>query len=66
LFEHLNKIENILELKTAFRQVIMAENPVQLPPNIARSLHRLGLVKLEGNFAKARSKLYRQFFRVHL
>jgi hypothetical protein len=66
LLEHLRKIENNPDLKTAFRQVIMAENPVQLPPNIARSLHRLGLVKLEGNFAKPRCKLYRQFFRVHL
>lgn len=66
LLEHLSKIENNLELQTAFRQVVTAENPVQLPPNIARSLHRLGLVKLERNFAKPRCKLYRQFFRVHL
>jgi hypothetical protein len=66
LLEHLNKIENNLELRTAFRQVVTAENPLQLPPNIARSLHRLGLVKLERNFAKPRCKLYRQFFRVHL
>jgi hypothetical protein len=66
LLEYLNKIENNLELRTAFSRVVTAENPVQLPPNIARSLHRLGLVKLEGNFVKPRCKLYRQFFRVHL
>ncbi|MGI2901791.1 AAA-like domain-containing protein [Tolypothrix sp. VBCCA 56010] len=62
LLEHLSKIENNPDLKTAFRQVITAKKPVQLPPTIARSLHRLGLVKLEGNFVKPRCKLYRQFF----
>jgi hypothetical protein len=62
LLEHLNKIENNPDLKTAFRQVVTAKNPVQLHPKIARSLHRLGLVKLEGNFVKPRCKLYRQFF----
>lgn len=62
LLEHLSKIENKPDLKTAFRQVITAKKPVQLPPTIARSLHRLGLVKLEGNFVKPRCKLYRQFF----
>jgi AAA-like domain len=66
LLEHLSKIENNPDLKRAFRQVITAKKSVQLSPNIARSLHRLGLVKLEGNFVKPRCKLYRQFFRVHL
>jgi AAA+ ATPase superfamily predicted ATPase len=66
LHEYLQKLENNQELKTAFRQVITTKQPVQLSPNIARSLHRLGLVKLEGNLAKPRCKLYRQFFREHL
>jgi hypothetical protein len=66
LLEHLSKIENNPDLKRAFRQVITAKKSVQLSPNIARSLHRLGLVKLERNFVKPRCKLYRQFFCVHL
>lgn len=66
LHEYLQKVENNPDLKTAFRQVITTAQPVQLSPNIARSLQRLGLVKLEGNFVKPRCKLYRQFFRDHL
>ncbi len=66
LLEYLQNLEQNPELKTAFSQVITTKQPVQLSPNIARSLHRLGLVKLEGNLAKPRCKLYRQFFREHL
>lgn len=66
LLEYLQKLENNPELKTAFRQVITTKQRLQLSPNIARSLKRLGLVKLEGNFAKPRCKLYRQFFCFYL
>jgi AAA+ ATPase superfamily predicted ATPase len=66
LLEYLQNLEKNPELKTAFRQVVTTTQPLQLSPNIARSLQRLGLVKLEGNFVKPRCKLYRQFFRKHL
>ncbi|BAZ53474.1 TIR protein [Nostoc sp. NIES-4103] len=66
LLEYLKILENNPELNTAFRQAIAANQPVQLSPTIARTLQRLGLVKLEKNFAKPRCNLYRQFFRFYL
>ncbi|MEH2231930.1 MAG: AAA-like domain-containing protein [Nostoc sp.] len=68
LQELLEKVENNPELKTAFIQVISANenNPVQLRPRIAISLYRLGLVKFQGNCVQPRCKLYRSYFRVFL
>ncbi|QLE54448.1 AAA-like domain-containing protein [Nostoc sp. TCL26-01] len=68
LQELLKTLENNLELKTAFIQVISADenNPVKLRPKIAMLLQRLGLVKFDGNFVKPRCKLYRLFFREFL
>ncbi|NMG11334.1 AAA-like domain-containing protein [Brasilonema sp. UFV-L1] len=63
LLEILNKNS---ELKTKFRKVVRADSPVQLEPAFARSLQRLGLVKLEGYSAKPRCKLYRDYFRFYL
>ncbi|MDF5735367.1 MULTISPECIES: AAA-like domain-containing protein [unclassified Nostoc] len=68
LQELLEKVENNPELKTAFIQVISANenNPVQLRPRIAISLYYLGLVKFQGNCVQPRCKLYRSYFRVFL
>jgi AAA-like domain/CHAT domain len=66
LLELLNTLRTDLELKTAFRDVVMAKKILQLEPTIARRLKRLGLVKLEGFCAKPRCELYRQYFRVTL
>jgi hypothetical protein len=64
----LEKVENNPELKTAFIQVISADenNPVQLRPRIAISLYRLGLVKFQGNCVQPRCKLYRLYFQAFL
>lgn len=68
LQELLDRIENSSELKTAFIQVISADenNPIQLRPRIAISLYRLGLIKFHNNFVKPRCKLYRLFFQAFL
>jgi len=68
LLELLKILEKNPELKAAFTQVISADedNPVQLNPMQAKSLQRLGLVKLEEYFAKPRCELYRQYFGVFL
>jgi AAA-like domain/CHAT domain len=68
LQELLATLENNLELKTAFIQVISADenNPVKLHPKMAMLLQRFGLVKFEGNFVKPRCKLYQLFFREFL
>lgn len=61
-------LENKPELKIAFSKVVRADedDPVQLNPIQAKSLQRLGLVTLQGHFAKPRCELYRQYFRVYL
>jgi hypothetical protein len=68
--DHLLKLLEILkshpELKTEFRKVVNKDNPVKVDPVLARSLQRLGLVKLEGYSAKPRCKLYREYFRFYL
>ncbi|MDF5722838.1 MAG: AAA-like domain-containing protein [Rhizonema sp. PD37] len=69
LGESLEIIKKNPQLKTAFNQIVWAEddNPVQLEdPKIAKWLQRLGLAKLQGNFAKPRCQLYRQYFRKYL
>ncbi|UKO97295.1 AAA-like domain-containing protein [Nostoc sp. UHCC 0870] len=68
LQELLETLENSPELRMAFIQVISADenNPVRLHPRISRSLQRLGLVNLHGNFAKPRCELYRLYFRAFL
>ncbi len=68
LRELLEQLENNTELRTAFSQVISAdtETSVKLHPRIAKSLQRLGLVKLDGIFAKPRCELYRLYFRIFL
>ncbi|BAY26176.1 hypothetical protein NIES2100_59900 [Calothrix sp. NIES-2100] len=68
LRELLEQLENNLELRTAFSQVISAdvENPVKLHPRIAKSLQRLGLIKLKGFFAEPRCELYRLYFQMFL
>ncbi len=62
LLELLNRLNNSPDLKSAFRLVVNSGNPIRLDANIARSLQRLGLVKLEGNLVKTRCELYRHFF----
>jgi AAA-like domain/CHAT domain len=68
LRELLEQLENNSELKTAFSQVISAdaETPVKLHPRIAKSLQRLGLIKLNAFFAKPRCELYRLYFQMYL
>ncbi|MBH8551603.1 AAA-like domain-containing protein [Nostocaceae cyanobacterium CENA357] len=63
LIEHLENLDKNPQLKTSFLQILKKEEAVQLPPNIARTLKQLGLVKLEGNFAKVRCNLYYLFFK---
>lgn len=68
LRELLDKLENNPELRTSFSQVISAdaETPVKLHPQIAKSLQRLGLIKLKGFFAEPRCELYRLYFQMFL
>jgi serine/threonine-protein kinase len=50
------------ELATAFRQVIQAPDLVRLETMDLFKLHSLGLIQLEGNEARLRCQLYRDYF----
>jgi succinate dehydrogenase/fumarate reductase flavoprotein subunit len=59
----LSNLEQSQELVMAFKSVVTAEDPVPLKPAQAFKLYSMGLVQLEGNQAKPRCLLYRQYFR---
>lgn len=54
------------ELAAALKQVVTAENPVQLQSVPAYQLDSMGLVQLDGNHAKPSCELYRQYFCTNL
>lgn len=64
--DHLLELWNILTsqpaLKEAFLKVVTESAPVHLAPDISFKLERLGLVKVNGNYASCRCQLYRQYF----
>ncbi|NEO98113.1 MAG: hypothetical protein F6K58_05335 [Symploca sp. SIO2E9] len=68
LRRHLRNLEQDPDLTRAFCEVLYAEGnkPVQLKPMPAKYLERLGLVKLQGNFAVLRCQLYCDYFRHRL
>jgi transcriptional regulator with XRE-family HTH domain len=59
----LSNLEQSQELVTVFKSVVTTEDPVPLKPAQAFKLYSMGLVQLEGNQAKPRCLLYRQYFR---
>jgi len=62
LRQQLGNLQQHPELAKSFREVVTQENPVELKPVVAFKLQSMGLVKLEGNAAKARCELYRKYF----
>ncbi len=58
----LNSLEQTPELNEAFQKVIAAQEPVPLKPATAFKLHSMGLIKLEGEKAKSRCRLYTEYF----
>ncbi|NEN93669.1 MAG: hypothetical protein F6K48_34280, partial [Okeania sp. SIO3H1] len=63
---HLQELLSILaanpELKAAFKQVVIATEPVNIESLLTYKLYSLGLVKLVGNKVVTRCELYRQYF----
>jgi hypothetical protein len=55
-------LQHYPELATAFKQVIASQEPLRLDTMDLFKLHSLGLIRLEGNEAKLRCQLYRQYF----
>lgn len=68
--DHLSHyLHNLLEhadLMAALKQVVTANNPVQLESILGFKLHNMGLIHLQGNEATPRCGLYRQYFRERL
>lgn len=62
LRQQLSHLEQSPELIEVFREVVMASEPIQVKPAHAFKLQSMGLVHLEGNYAKPRCLLYRQYF----
>ncbi|HBB34926.1 MAG TPA: hypothetical protein DDZ80_06810 [Cyanobacteria bacterium UBA8803] len=66
LRHHLENLQQHPELAAAVREVVNAPYPVRLDSMLAFKLHSMGLVNLQGNKARPRCNLYRQYFQVKL
>jgi hypothetical protein len=66
LRRHLWNLQQHPELATAFAQVLVAQEPIELESVLAFKLHSMGLVQLRGNATVPRFELYRQYFRDRL
>jgi hypothetical protein len=62
LRRHLLNLEEDRDLLTAFKQVVTANNPIQIGSSEAFKLRSMGLVKLQSNQVMPLCELYRQYF----
>lgn len=67
---HLRKLLSILQdnpqLKSAYKEVLMANEPVTLEPEVGFKLDSIGLVKYSGHNCSSRYDLYHHYFSVRL
>lgn len=63
LHEHWVSLQADASLLQALKQVVTADNAVELDPTTAYQLQSMGLIKMSGNQAAPRLKLYQQYFR---
>ena len=66
LRQHLAALQPYPTLIDALKQVVTAENSIELEPIAAYRLESIGLVSLKGNQASPSCELYRLFFRAQL
>lgn len=66
LRRHLQNLRQHPELAEALSLCVKSSEPVELDSELAFKLHRMGLVKLQGNCVIPRCGLYRQYFGVRL
>lgn len=66
LRRHLQNLRQNPELAEAFTLCVNSVEPVKLAPDLAFKLHRMGVVKLQGNRVRPRCNLYRQYFSTRL
>ena len=66
LRRYLGHLQQQPELAAALKQVVTAENTVQLQSVPAYQLDSMGLVQLDGNYVQPSCELYRQYFCTNL
>ncbi len=66
LRRHLEALQQKPELCEAFKQVINADQPIQIEPMQSYKLHSMGLIKKQGYLAQARCDLYYKYFQQYL
>ena len=66
LLDYLTVLRSEPSLMSALQKVITAEESVQLDAIAAYKLESMGLIRLDGNWAKTSCKLYRRYFSNHL
>jgi hypothetical protein len=66
LRRHLEALQQKPELSEAFKQVINADQPIQIEPMQAYKLHSMGLIKKQGYLAQSRCDLYYKYFQQYL
>jgi hypothetical protein len=66
LRQQLWNLQHNPQLESAYKKVVMANEPVRLDAEVGFKLHSLGLVKLSANDCIPSCDLYRQYFSVRL
>jgi hypothetical protein len=66
LRRHLLNLQGVPGLPETLRQVVTQDCPLDIDANVAYKLESIGLIELEGNCARPRCEIYRQYFRAHL
>ncbi|MDJ0708397.1 MAG: AAA-like domain-containing protein [Leptolyngbyaceae cyanobacterium MO_188.B28] len=66
LRRHFLNLKRYPDLAAACREVMRRSRPVDLDADLAFKLESMGLIRLRGNAATPRNRLYREFFREHL
>ncbi|KAB8332652.1 CHAT domain-containing protein [Scytonema tolypothrichoides VB-61278] len=66
LRQQLWNLQHNPQLESAYKKVVMADEPMRLDAEVGFKLHSLGLVKLSGNDCVPSYDLYRQYFSMRL
>jgi len=66
LLRHLEVLTGNTDLKAEFKKVVSSQEAVEINPIQSHKLYSMGLIVKEGNLAKPRCRLYRQYFQERL
>lgn len=66
LRQYVSILQEDLQLKSVFCELIGAESPMKFDPLVTYKLQSMGLIKLDGDYASVACELYRLYFRRQL